>query len=89
MLLVEQLKQAFTPVSELQQVERLLNLFDSRLNEFHQILPRLNPKRGLINIAVVDLKSLFGTALDSYVRLLNDVINELRLKNDDSLLFNK
>ena len=75
MLLVEQQKQAFTPVTELQ-VELLLYLLDSRLNEFLQILPRLDPKRGLINIAGVALKSLFGTAVDSNVRLLNDVISE-------------
>ena len=64
LLLVEEQKQAFTPVTELQQVERLFYLLDSRLNEFHQILPRLDPKRGLINIAGVALKSLFGTALE-------------------------
>ena len=39
LLLVEQQKKAFTPVSELQQVERLLYVLDSRLIEFHQILP--------------------------------------------------
>ena len=68
LLLVEQQKQAFTPVTELQQVERLLYVLHSRLYEFHQILPRLDPKRGLINIAGVALKSLFGTTLDSDVR---------------------
>jgi hypothetical protein len=46
-------------------------------------LPTLDPRRGLINIAAVALKSLFGTAIESDVRLLNDVVNELRLKNDD------
>jgi hypothetical protein len=38
LLLIEQQKQAFTPVSELQ-VERLLYVLDSRLNEFHQLCP--------------------------------------------------
>jgi hypothetical protein len=82
LLLVEQQKQAFTPVSELQ-VERLLYVLDSRLNEFYQILPRLDTRRGLINIVGVALKLLFGTAIDSDVRALNDVVNELQLKNDD------
>jgi hypothetical protein len=34
LLLVEQQKQAFAPVSELRQVESLLYVLDSRLNEF-------------------------------------------------------
>jgi hypothetical protein len=46
-------------------------------------LPRLDPRRGLINVAGVVLKSLFGTAIDSDVRALNDVVNDLQLKNDD------
>jgi hypothetical protein len=44
LLLVEQQKHAFTPVSEFQQFERLLYILDSRLNEFHRILPRLVPQ---------------------------------------------
>jgi hypothetical protein len=46
-------------------------------------MPRLDPRRSLINIAGVALKSLFGTAIDSDVRLLNDVVNELQLMIDD------
>jgi len=50
LLLVEQRKQAFTPVAELKQIELLLNTLDFRLNEFHQVLPRLDTCRGLVNI---------------------------------------
>jgi len=46
-------------------------------------LPRLDPRRGLIIIAGVASKSLLGTAIDSDVGLLNDVVNELQLKNAD------
>ena len=39
LLLIEQRKQVFTPVSELKQIELLLNTLDSKLNEFHEVLP--------------------------------------------------
>ena len=46
LLLIEQQKQAFTPLSELKQIELLLYTLDTRLNEFHQVLPRLDTRRG-------------------------------------------
>ena len=58
-LLIEQRKQVFTPVAELKQIELLLNTLDSRLDEFHQVLRRLDARRGLINIGGKILKTLF------------------------------
>jgi len=83
LLLVEQRKQAFTPISELKQIELLLYTLDSRLKEFHQVLPRLDARRGLINIGGKILKTLFGTAIDSDVHLLHDVVNDLHQINAD------
>ena len=82
LLLVEQ-KQAFTSISELKQIELLLRTLDSRLNEFHEVLPRLDALRGLINIGGKILKTLFGTVIDSDVHLLHDVVNELQQRNAD------
>jgi len=69
LLLVEQQKQTFTPISELKQIELLLYTLDSRLNEFHQVLPRIDARRGLINIGGKILKTFFRTAIDSDVHL--------------------
>jgi len=83
LLLIEQRKQAFIPVSELKQIELLLYTLDSRLNELHQVLPRLDTRRGLINIGGKILKTLFGTSIDSDVHLLHDVVNDLHQRNID------
>ena len=83
LLLVEQQRQAFTTISELKPTELLLHTLDSRLNEFHQILPRLDPQRGLINNGCEILKTLFGTATNSDVHLLHDVVNVLQQRNAD------
>jgi len=83
LLLIEQRKQAFTPVSELKQIELLLYTLDSRINELHQVLPRLETRRGLLNIGGKILKTLFGTSIDSDLHLLHDVVNELHQRNID------
>jgi hypothetical protein len=82
-ILVEQQKRAFTPVSELKQIELLLHTSDSRINEFHQILPRLDTRRNLINIGSKNMKTPFEAAMDSDVHLLHDVINDLHQRNVD------
>ena len=52
----------FTPVAELKQVGNLLNTLESRLANFQQLLPRLDRRRGLLNLGRTVLKTLFGTA---------------------------
>jgi hypothetical protein len=79
----ERQKQEFTPVFELQQIETLLETLDSRLNEFHQVLPRLDPRRGLVDFGSIILKTIFGTATVSDIHLLHDIIDELKQKNSD------
>jgi len=44
---IEQQKQDFTPMAELKQNDSLLKTLDSRLNDFQQVLPRVDPRRGL------------------------------------------
>jgi len=55
----------------------MLYTLDSRQNEFHQVLPRLDTRRSLINIGGTILKTLFGNAIDSDLLLLHDVVNDL------------
>jgi hypothetical protein len=81
LLLINQQKQAFTPTAELKQIKLLLRTLDSRLNYFHQVLPKLNPRRGLVSLGENILDSLFGTATVSDVHLLHDVVSDLQLKN--------
>jgi hypothetical protein len=42
LMLIEQ-KREFTPIHELKQIESLLHILESKLSDFHQILPRLDP----------------------------------------------
>ena len=46
-------------------------------------MPRLDTRRGLINIGGKILKTLFGAAIDSGVHLLHDVVNDLHQRNVD------
>ena len=55
---VEQNKKEFTSISEIRQIELLLKLLESKLHDFHQILPRLDRRRGLVNFAGSILKTL-------------------------------
>jgi hypothetical protein len=61
LLLVEKTKKEFTATSELGQI-KVLETLEWKLNNFKQILPRLDPRRGLINWGGAVLKSLFGMA---------------------------
>ena len=61
----------------------MLHTLESNLNYFHQILPRLDARRGLVNLAGHVMKTLFGTGMDSDIHLLHDVINDFQRKNAD------
>jgi hypothetical protein len=76
-----QKRQAFTPIAKLKQVKLLLHTLDARLKDFHQVLPKLNPRIGLVNLGGYVLKFLFGTATMSDAHLLHDVVSDLQLKN--------
>jgi hypothetical protein len=55
-------------------------MMDSRLNDFHQILPRLDPRR---DFGGAVLQALFGTATLGDVHLLHNAFSDLQLKNAD------
>ena len=61
-------------------VDLLLATLDARLNDFQQVLPRLDPRRGLLDLGGLILKQMFGTAT---VSDLHEVLDELRQKNSD------
>ena len=75
MMIIEQQKQEFTPVSELKHVESLLETLDARLSDFQQVLPRLDPRRGLLDLGGLVLKQMFETATVSDI---HEVLDELR-----------
>ena len=83
LLSVEQWKKEFTPTAELQQIEIFLNILESKLYDFYQVLPRLDRRRALVNFGGKILKTLFGTAITSDIHVLHNVLNELKFQNSD------
>jgi len=59
LLVVERQRKEFTSVSELRQIEILLNDLESRLYSFKQVLPKLDKRRGLINLGGNFLRFFF------------------------------
>jgi hypothetical protein len=82
-LIIEHQRQEFTPIHELKQIEALLQTLESKLHDFHQILPRLDPRRALLDYGGTILKTLFGAATISDINSFHDVINDLQVKNLD------
>ena len=81
--MVEQNKKEFTSMSEIRQIELLLELLETKLHDFHQILPRLDRRSCLLNFGCSILKTLFGTATTADVQQLRDTLNDLKLQNSD------
>ena len=79
---VEQNKE-FTSTSEIRHIESLLQLLESKLYDFHQILPRLDSRTGLVNFGGNILKTLSGTANIADIKQLHDTLNDLQLQNSD------
>jgi hypothetical protein len=77
LLLVERYKQEFTPTSELRHIETLLQQLELKLDSFHQILPRLDRRRGLVNIGGIVVKSISGTATIFDIYQLHDTLDKL------------
>jgi len=78
LLAEEQRRKDFTFTSELQSIETLLTALESKLHSFKQILPKLDRRRGLLNLGGTTLKALFGTAVVSDVTQLHDLFDELQ-----------
>jgi len=83
LMTIEQQKQDFTPIAELKQIDSLLKTLDSRLNDFQQVLPRVDPRRGLLDVGGSVLKHIFGTATVTDVRSIHEIVDELRQRNSD------
>jgi hypothetical protein len=77
-LAVEQSRKDFTFTSELQSIETLLTSLESKLHSFKQILPKRDPRRGLLNLGGTSLKALFGTAIVSEMTQLHKIFDELQ-----------
>jgi hypothetical protein len=85
LIVMERQKREFTPMHELQQIGLLLQTLESKLQSFAQFLPRLDNKRGLLNLGGTILKSLFGTATIADIHQLHDVFEKLDSRNSDLL----
>jgi len=83
LLRVEEREQEFTFNSELKSTGTLLTTLETKLHTFKQILPKLDPRRGLTNFGGAMLKTLFGTAVDSDITSLHNNFDELQSKQQD------
>ena len=70
--------QEFAFEFEIGLIETLLTTLELKLHAFKQILPKLDSRRGLLNVGGSMLKTLFWTAVVSNVTSLNNVIDELQ-----------
>jgi hypothetical protein len=83
---VEKQKRGFTSISELRQIETLLNTLESKLYIFLQVLPRLDKRRGLMNFGGTILKTLFGTATVTDIYQPYETLDRLQTRNSDIVL---
>jgi len=60
-----------------------VKILEDKLLDFYQILPRPDPRRGLLNLGVNILKTIFGTATVSEVHELQGVLDDLQNRNSD------
>ena len=56
---------------------------ESRLNNFKQVLPKLDRRRGLVDFGGTDLKNLLCTVIFSGAHELHEVFNELQRSQTD------
>ena len=59
-----------------------LKILEDKLHDLHQILPRPDPRQGLLNLGGNILKTIFGTATVSDVHELHGVL-DLQNRNPD------
>jgi len=81
--LIEERKTEFTPILELKQVALLLDALELKLQDFQQVLPRRDRRRGLLNLGGTILKSLFGTAKINYLHELHNTLDSLQTGTSD------
>jgi len=78
LLAVEQRRKDFTFTFKPQSIETLLTALESKLHNFKQILPKLDPPRGLLNLGGIMLKALFGSAVVSNVTQIHNMFDEFQ-----------
>ena len=61
LLAVEQQRKEFTSTFELKQIELFVQILENKLHDLYQILPRPDPRRGLLNLGGNIIKTIFGT----------------------------
>ena len=59
-----------------------VKILEDKLHDFYQILPRPDPRRGLLNLGGNILKTISGTATASDVHELHGVL-DLQNRNSD------
>jgi hypothetical protein len=64
LLLVENQKKEFTPISELKQIDSRLNTLEQKLLYFYQILPKLDSRRSLIDFGGTILRTIWYCNFD-------------------------
>ena len=85
LLTAEEKEQEFTFNSLLKLTDTLLTTLETKLHTFKQILPKLDPRRGLINFGGTMLKALLGTAEDSDITSLRNNFDVLQSRQQDSV----
>jgi len=70
-------REEFTSTSELKQIELFVQILEDKLHDFYPILPRPDPRRGLLNLGGNILKTIFGTATVSDIHELHGVLDDL------------
>jgi len=83
LMTIEQQKQDFKLMAGLKRIDPLLKTLDSRLNDFQQVLPRVDPHRGLLDVGGLVLKQIFGTVTVADIHSIHEVVDELRQRNSD------
>jgi len=83
LLTVGERKQEFTFNSELKLIDTLLTTSETKLHTFKQILPKLDPRRGLINFGGAMWRALLGTPLVSDMTSLHNSSDELQSRQQD------
>jgi len=83
LLLVDNRKKEFTPISELKQIDSLLNTLEQKLCDFYKILPKLDSRRGLIAFGGTISRTLFGTATLTDLHSLHETLNDLKSRDSD------
>ena len=80
---INKFKSRFAPTSELSHVNNLVDLLGNQIDSFTQMLPRMDRRRGLVNVVGSVFKTLFGVATVIDLDQLHDSVNKLHDTQSD------